>query len=96
MLNSKHQKPLDAEAFLRIRKSYLLALAGIALTISIEQLLIQAHLNSQLIDSRIINVTGRQRAFSQKNVKEVLLLEETTNSKNKQRIRVTINYKTDK
>ena len=63
---------LDTTTFLRIQKWYLLAIAGIALTIVIAQVLIQKHLNSQLSDSRVINVAGRQRAFSQKLVKEAL------------------------
>ena len=71
MADHKHQKPLDIETFLRVRKWYLLAFAGIAATIIIAQILIQSHLNSQLDDSRVINVAGRQRAFSQKLVKEV-------------------------
>ncbi len=86
MPNSKHQKPLDTTTFLRIRKWYLLALAGIALTIIIAQLLIQTHLNSQLNDSRVINVAGRQRALSQKLVKEVLLLNQTTDLENRKLI----------
>ncbi|NER16298.1 ATP-binding protein [Spongiivirga citrea] len=74
MSSEKRQKPLDTATFLRIRKWYLLAFATIALTIIIAQILIQSHLNSQLSDSRVINVAGRQRALSQKLVKEVLLL----------------------
>ncbi|WP_257212948.1 type IV pili methyl-accepting chemotaxis transducer N-terminal domain-containing protein [Maribacter sp. 4U21] len=77
MANSKHKKPLDTTTFQRILKWYLLALAGIALTIIVAQILIQAHLNSQLNDSRVIKIAGRQRAFSQKLVKEILLLKET-------------------
>lgn len=80
MADNKHQKPLDTETFLRIRKWYLLAFAGIAATILIAQILIQSHLNSQLDDSRVINVAGRQRAFSQKLVKEVLLLRGVENT----------------
>ena len=75
MANSKHQLPLDIATFLRVRKWYLLALAAIAITVIIAQILIQLHLNSQLNDSRVINVAGRQRAYSQKLVKEVLLLQ---------------------
>ncbi|QCX01714.1 PAS domain-containing protein [Aggregatimonas sangjinii] len=90
MPDSKHEKPLDTTTFLRIRKWYLLALAGIALTIIVAQLLIQTHLNSQLNDSRVINVAGRQRAFSQKLVKEVLLLEEATKSEEYRQIRSEI------
>ena len=86
MPNSKHQQPLDTTTFLRIRKWYLLALAGVALTIIIAQLLIQTHLNSQLNDSRVINVAGRQRALSQKLVKEVLLLNQTNEIENRKQI----------
>lgn len=86
MPSSNHQKPLDTTTFLRVRKWYLLALAGIALTIIIAQILIQTHLNSQLSDSRVINVAGRQRAFSQKLVKEVLLLNDTSSQEKKKGI----------
>ena len=90
MPNSKHEKPLDTATFLRIRKWYLLALAGIALTIIIAQVLIQTHLNSQLNDSRVINVAGRQRALSQKLTKEILLLEDATAPANITKIRSEI------
>lgn len=74
MKKSNQQQALDVSTFLRIRKWYLLALSAIALTVIIAQILIQQHLNSQLSDSRVINVAGRQRAYSQKLVKEALLL----------------------
>jgi len=74
MKKSNQQQTLDVSTFLRIRKWYLLALSAIALTVIIAQILIQQHLNSQLDDSRVINVAGRQRAYSQKLVKEALLL----------------------
>ncbi len=86
MTESKHQKPLDTTMFLRIRKWYLVALAAIAITVIVAQVLIQTHLNSQLKDSRVINVAGRQRAFSQKLVKEVLLLKEASSDLKKQEI----------
>ncbi|MEM8847601.1 MAG: ATP-binding protein [Bacteroidota bacterium] len=75
MENQKQQQALDTATFLRVRKWYLLAIATIALTIIVAQILIQQHLNLQLNDSRVINVAGRQRAFSQKLVKEALLLQ---------------------
>ncbi|MFC4097201.1 ATP-binding protein [Euzebyella saccharophila] len=59
-----------------------MAFAGIALTIIIAQILIQSHLNSQLSDSRIINVAGFQRAYSQKLTKEVLLIKDLFPEKN--------------
>lgn len=74
MENNNQQQTLDTYTFLKIQKWYLLAIAAIALTIIIAQILIQQHLDSQLNDSRIINVAGRQRAYSQKLVKEALLL----------------------
>lgn len=74
MAKQHQQPPLDTATFLSIRKWYILALSGIALLIIVAQILIQEHLTSQLSDSRVINVAGRQRAFSQKLVKEALVL----------------------
>lgn len=76
--------PLDTATFIRIRKWYLLALAAIALTVIIAQVLIQLHLKAQSGDSQLINIAGRQRAFSQKLTKETLLLKELTNAKDKE------------
>jgi len=75
---SKDHKGLDKETFLKVRKWYLLAFAAIAITVIIAQVLIQNHLDEQLDDSRVINVAGRQRAYSQKLVKEVMLLNSKT------------------
>jgi len=90
MARSEDQKPLDTTTFLKIRSRYLLALAGIALTVIIGQVLIQIHLNSQLNDSRVINVAGRQRALSQKLVKEVLLLKDAVSNKDRQQLTLEI------
>lgn len=84
MAEQEHQPPLDTATFLRIRKWYILALSGIALLIIIAQILIQQHLTSQLSDSRVINVAGRQRAYSQKLVKEALILTEYEQGSGKQ------------
>ncbi len=84
MNSNKLQQPLDTETFQRMRKWYIIALASIALTIIVAQILIQGHLNSQLDDSRVINVAGRQRAYSQKLVKEVLLLKGSLETTQKQ------------
>ncbi len=86
MTRKRRERPLDTMTFLRVRKWYLLALAAIAFTIVVAQILIQHHLNSQLNDSRVINVAGRQRAYSQKLVKEVLLLKEASSPSKKQHI----------
>lgn len=82
MLDKNYQQTLDNATFLRIRKWYLLAFAAIAVTIIVAQILIQSHLNSQLSDSRIINVAGRQRAYSQKLTKEILLIKNQYSNQN--------------
>lgn len=82
MPDKNYQQTLDNATFLRIRKWYLLAFAAIAVTIIVAQILIQSHLNSQLSDSRIINVAGRQRAYSQKLTKEILLIKNQYSNQN--------------
>tara|TARA_R100000935_G_scaffold18794_1_gene36313 strand:+ start:50854 stop:52701 length:1848 start_codon:yes stop_codon:yes gene_type:complete len=86
MNEDNYHAPLDTTTFLRIRKWYLLALAAIALSIVVAQILIQHHLNSQLDDSKVINVAGRQRAYSQKLTKEVLLLKELSDPEQRNQI----------
>ncbi|MFV8322225.1 type IV pili methyl-accepting chemotaxis transducer N-terminal domain-containing protein [Flavobacterium sp. LB3P21] len=46
----------------------------IAITVLLSQLLIQYNLYSQQSDSRIINISGKQRMLSQKLTKEILIL----------------------
>lgn len=75
MLNKNNIRSLDHTTFIKFRRLYLLALLLIAISIIMAQILIQNHLNSQLNDSRIVNIAGRQRMLSQKLVKSVLLLE---------------------
>ena len=86
MANIEHNIPLDTATFIRIRKWYLLALAAIALTVIIAQVLIQLHLKAQSGDSVLINIAGRQRAFSQKLVKETLLLKNSNDPTDKKLI----------
>ena len=71
-------------SFKNLRRLYLFALLTIAVTVLLSQLLIQYNLNSQLSDSRIINISGKQRMLSQKLTKEILILNfvtDTTKSK---------------
>ena len=75
MLQNNESGSLDHTTFLKFRKLYLLAILLIAMTIIIAQILIQRHLDSQLDDSRIINIAGRQRMLSQKLMKETLMLQ---------------------
>ncbi len=90
MSTDETRLPLDTITFLRIRKWYLLALAAIAISIISAQVLIQRHLNSQLNDSRVINVAGKQRAYSQKLAKEVLLLRQYQDSDDRRKMRDTL------
>lgn len=71
-------------SFKNLRRLYIFALLTIAITVLLSQLLIQYNLNSQLSDSKIINISGKQRMLSQKLTKEVLILNfyaDTTNRK---------------
>ncbi len=68
------QEPLDHQTFSRLSKIYIIALGAIALFTIGGQFFIQQYLNAQIDDSRIINISGRQRMLSQKLSKEILLL----------------------
>lgn len=77
---------VDRISFKNLRRLYLFALLTIAITVLLSQLLIQYNLNSQLSDSRIINISGKQRMLSQKLAKEILILnfvDDTTKKNNK-------------
>ena len=60
--------------FARLGTWYILALSVIATVAILGQILIQSHLKTQLSDSRVVNVAGKQRMLSQKITKTVLLL----------------------
>jgi two-component system, NarL family, sensor histidine kinase DegS len=62
--------------FSRLGTWYILALSIIATVAIVGQVLIQLHLKTQLNDSRVINVAGKQRMLSQKISKTVLLLKD--------------------
>ncbi|TDN86350.1 PAS domain-containing protein [Salegentibacter sp. 24] len=68
---------LDQHTFIKLRKLYILALTAIALSVIISQLFIGKFLEEQEGDSKLINISGRQRMLSQKLTKESLLLLET-------------------
>lgn len=80
MSDSNNGISLDNSTFYKFRRLYIMAFLLIAATIVIAQILIQNHLNSQLNDSRIINIAGRQRMLSQKLVKESMFLISATES----------------
>ena len=76
MSEKRNFNSIDNTTFSKLQRGYLLAFLLIALTIIAAQILIQRHLNSQLDDSRIVNIAGRQRMLSQKLVKEIVFLED--------------------
>jgi len=68
------RESLDHQTFNRLSKIYIIALGAIALFTIGGQFFIQRFLNTQIDDSKIINISGRQRMLSQKLSKEILLL----------------------
>ncbi len=69
-----NKESLDHQTFGRLSRIYIIALGAIALFTIGGQFFIQRYLNTQIDDSRIINISGRQRMLSQKLSKEILLL----------------------
>ncbi|MEM8523344.1 MAG: ATP-binding protein [Bacteroidota bacterium] len=88
MANGKQS--LERHTFERLTRLYIIALSAIALSIVVSQLLVQRHLKSQIGDSRVINVAGRQRMLSQKLSKEALLLQNQSNQKYADELRSTL------
>lgn len=70
--------------FKKLKQMYLFALITIAVTIILSQLLIQHNIKSQLLDSRLINISGKQRMLSQKLAKEILILNSFSSNPNQQ------------
>ncbi|WPR71451.1 ATP-binding protein [Flavobacterium sp. NG2] len=73
--------------FKKLKQRYIFALVTIAITVILSQMLIQYNINTQLNDSRLINISGKQRMLSQKLVKEILILNAVSDApKTKQQI----------
>mgnify|MGYP003605137583 CR=1 FL=1 len=79
-MKDNDKSSLDSISFKQLRRLYFFALLTIAITVILSQFLIQYNLNSQLIDSKIINISGKQRMLSQKLTKQVLILNFITDS----------------
>jgi len=73
-MKKSNQEAADKITFKNLRRLYFFALWTIAITIILSQILVQYSLKQQLSDSKIINISGKQRMLSQKIVKEVLIL----------------------
>jgi len=73
-MKKNNQEAADKITFKNLRRLYFFALLTIAVTIILSQFLVQYNLKQQLSDSKIINISGKQRMLSQKIVKEILIL----------------------
>lgn len=73
-MKKSNQEAADKITFKNLRRLYFFALWTIAITIILSQFLVQYNLKQQLSDSKIINISGKQRMLSQKIVKEILIL----------------------
>ncbi|QBN17429.1 sensor histidine kinase [Flavobacterium nackdongense] len=73
-MENESKEIVDIVKFKKLRRLYIFALLTIAITVILSQILIQYNLYNQLSDSRIINISGKQRMLSQKLTKEILIL----------------------
>ena len=71
-------------SFKNLRKLYIFALLTIAFIVLLSQLIVQYNLSRQLNDSKIINISGKQRMLSQKLTKQILILHYISNPQNNQ------------
>jgi two-component system sensor histidine kinase DegS len=85
-MKKSNQETADKITFKNLRRLYFFALLTIAVTIILSQVLVQYNLNQQLSDSKIINISGKQRMLSQKIVKEVLILHYVSDKASSQQI----------
>ena len=80
----KNGNSLDQRTFDKLSRLYIIALSTIALSVIISQVLVRNHLDTQISDSTVINVAGRQRMLSQKLTKEIVSLSVSSGKKNRE------------
>ncbi len=80
----KNGNSLDQRTFDKLSRLYIIALSTIALSVIISQVLVRNHLDTQISDSTVINVAGRQRMLSQKLTKEIVSLSVSSDKKNRE------------
>ncbi|MEM1137380.1 MAG: histidine kinase [Bacteroidota bacterium] len=88
--SQKKNRRIDKRAFKRLILLYSIAVAAIALIIIVSERYLQIQLNRQLYDSRVVNLAGKQRMFSQKITKELLLISHTKDAKERKAILITL------
>ena len=74
----ENQFPTEKPKFEKLGRFYLIALCAIATSIILSQVLVQQFISNQKNDSRVINLSGRQRMLSQRISKSALLLQNNT------------------
>jgi signal transduction histidine kinase len=72
----ENQFPTEKPKFEKLGRFYLIALCAIATSIILSQVLVQQFISNQKNDSRVINLSGRQRMLSQRISKTALLLQD--------------------
>lgn len=87
----KNTTSIDQKSFDKLSRLYIVALSTIALSVIISQFLVHKHLNTQLSDSRVINIAGRQRMLSQKLAKEIVKLTVSDSQKDRSHLKNRIN-----
>jgi signal transduction histidine kinase len=80
----KNGNSLDQRTFDKLSRLYIIALSTIALSVIISQVLVRNHLDTQISDSTVINVAGRQRMLSQKLTKEIVSLSISSDKQNRE------------
>ncbi len=90
-MENNDNSTVEKVSFRNLRRLYIFALLTIALTVLLSQLIVQYNLNSQLSDSKIINISGKQRMLSQKITKEVLILNFVTDKEKRKKEIAKIN-----
>ncbi|MBD3627812.1 ATP-binding protein [Cyclobacterium sp.] len=71
------KKISEKPTFEKLGRYYLVALCAIAISIIVSQVLVQKFISEQKNDSRVVNLSGRQRMLSQRISKCVLLLSDS-------------------
>ena len=84
--DSERANRIDRQAFKRLILMYVLAVFTIALIIFISERYLQLQLNRQLYDSKVVNLAGRQRMYSQKITKDLLLLSQPAFASNQHQL----------
>ena len=80
----KNGNSLDQRTFDKLSRLYIIALSTIAFSVIISQVLVRNHLDTQISDSTVINVAGRQRMLSQKLTKEIVSLSVSSDEQNRE------------